>query len=327
MKRNQHAGQLVSDGVGMSALSAADLDAIHHASLEVLERAGLYVEDDQALALFADAGCRVDREKNVARIPPYLVMDALAACPPTYAFCGRDPRNDFMMGSNRVGFVTFCEGILMNDLETGENRPSVKQDVADITRLVDGLADIDAVASPVGARDVGEKAPSVHGLEAMFNNTTKHVHLPMMSKHEAEAAVEMARVVAGGEDALRDRPLVSGGCAIVSPLRLTRQFSDVSSVWARAGLPTIIMSGVIAGATSPVTLAGSLVQHNAEMLAAISWIQLCERGTKVFYSSFSAAMDMRFGQDCVGTPEMSLMSACLPQLAHRYDLPCWMAGL
>ena len=254
-------------------------------------------------------------------------MDALAACPPTYAFCGRDPKHDFMMGSNRVGFVTFCEGILMNDIETGENRPSVKQDVADITRLVDALADIDAVASPVGARDVGEAAPSVHGLEAMFNNTTKHVHLPMMSKHEAEAAVEMARVVAGGDDALRDRPLVSGGCAIVSPLRLTKQFSDVSSVWARAGLPTIIMSGVIAGATSPVTLAGSLVQHNAEMLAAISWIQLAERGTKVFYSSFSAAMDMRFGQDCVGTPEMSLMSACLPLLAHRYDLPCWMAGL
>jgi trimethylamine--corrinoid protein Co-methyltransferase len=317
----------VSDGVGISALSAADLDAIHHASLEVLERAGVYVEDDQALAVFADAGCRIDREKNVARIPPHVVMDALAACPPTYAFCGRDPMHDFMMGSSRVGFVTFCEGILMNDIETGENRPSNKQDVADITRLVDALANIDAVASPVGARDVGVAAPSVHGLEAMFNNTTKHVHLPMMSKHEAEAAVEMARVVAGGDDALRDRPLVSGGCAIVSPLRLTRQFSDVSSVWARAGLPTLVMSGVIAGATSPVTLAGSLVQHNAEMLAAVSWIQLAERGAKVIYSSFSAAMDMRFGQDCVGTPEMSLMSACLPLLAHRYDLPCWMAGL
>ena len=87
------------------------------------------------------------------------------------------------------------------------------------------------------------------------------------------------------------------------------------------------MSGVIAGATSPVTLAGSLVQHNAEMLAAIAYVQLVERGTKVFYSSFSAAMDMRFGQDCVGTPEMALMSTCLPLLAHRYDLPCWMAGL
>ena len=108
----------------MSALSAADLDAIHHASLEVLERAGVYVEDDQALALFADAGCRIDKERNVAKIPPHVVMDALAACPPTYSFCGRDLKHDFMMGSNRVGFVTFCEGILMNDIETGENRPS-----------------------------------------------------------------------------------------------------------------------------------------------------------------------------------------------------------
>lgn len=327
MKRHPRAGRLINDGLGLAALTAADLDAVHHASLEVLERAGVYVEDDEALALFADAGCRVDREKNLAKLPPHVVMDALAACPPTYTFCGRDPGRDFLMGSNRVGFITFCEGILVNDLETGENRPSTKQDVRDITRLVDALPEIDAVASPVGARDVGLAAPSVHGLEAMFASTTKHVHLPMMTRHEAEAAVAMARVVAGGDDALRERPLVSGGCAIVSPLRLTKQFSDVSSVWARAGLPTLIISGVIAGATSPATLAGSLVQHNAEMLAAISYVQLCERGAKVFYGSFSAALDMRFGQDCVGTPEMSLMSACLPLLARRYDLPCWMAGL
>ena len=327
MKRHQHAGRLQSDGVGINALSDADLDAIHQGSLEVLERTGVFVEDDQALAVFADAGCRVDRDRSVAKLPPHVVMDALAACPPTYALCGRDPKHDFMIGSNRVGFVTFCEGILMNDLETGENRPSVKRDVADISRLVDALDDIDAVASPVGARDTGVAAPTAHGLEAMLNNTTKHVHLPMMTQHEAEAAVEMAALVAGGEDALRERPIVSGGCAIVSPLRLTKQFSDVTGVWARAGLPTLLISGVMAGATSPVTLAGSLVQHNAEMLAAITYAELVERGTKVVYGSFSAALDMRYGQDCVGTPEMSLMSSCLPQLAHRYDLPSWMAGL
>jgi trimethylamine--corrinoid protein Co-methyltransferase len=327
MKRNRHAGRLQSDGVGVNALSDADLDAVHHGSLEVLERTGVFVEDDQALAVFADAGCRVDRESNLAKLPPHVVADALGSCPPTYALCGRDPGHDFMMGSTRVGFVTFCEGILINDLETGVNRASTKQDVADITRLVDALADIDAVASPLGARDTGVAAPTAHGLEAMLNHTTKHVHLPMMTRHEAEAAVEMAALVAGGDDVLRDRPIVSGGCAIVSPLRLTKQFSDVTAVWARAGLPTLMISGVIAGATSPATLAGSLVQHNAEMLAAITYAQLVERGTKVLYGSFSAAMDMRFGQDCVGTPEMSLVSTCLPLLAHRYDLPCWMAGL
>jgi trimethylamine--corrinoid protein Co-methyltransferase len=327
MRRNQHAGRLLADGVGIRPLSEGDLDAIHHATLEVLEQTGVFVEDDETLATFADAGCRIDRERSVAKIPPHVVMDAVGACPPTYRLCGRDPKHDILMGSNRVGFITFCEGILMNDLETGENRPSVKSDVADISRLVDYLSDIDAVASPVGARDAGEAAPTVHGLEAMLTNTTKHVHIPMMTKYETEAVVEMAALVAGGADELRERPIVSGGCATVSPLRLTKQFSDVVGVWARAGLPTLVISGVIAGATSPCTLAGSLVSHNAEMLASITFAQLVERGTKIVYGSFSAAMDMRFGQDCVGTPEMSLMSACLPQLCQRYDIPTWMAGL
>lgn len=327
MRRNDPAGRTTAFGVGIAPLSEGDVDAVHLATLEVLERTGAYVEDDQALALFADAGCRIDREKNVVRIPAHVVAEALASCPPAFWLCGREESRDVLLGASRVGFITFCEGIFMNDLETGENRPSRKSDVADICRLVDALSEIDAVASPVGARDVGEKAPSAHGLEAMLASTTKHVHIPLMSRHEAEAAVEMAALVAGSPDALRERPLVSGGCATVSPLRLTRQFTDVATVLARAGMPMLVISGVIAGATAPVTLAGSLVSHNAEMLASLVFAQLVERGTKVIYGSFSAAMDMRFGVDCVGTPEMSLLSACLPQLCRRYGIPTWMAGL
>jgi trimethylamine--corrinoid protein Co-methyltransferase len=327
MRRNDSAGRTAALGVGAAALSEGDIDAVHLATLEVLDRTGAYVEDDQALAVFADAGCVIDRERNVVRIPAHLVSEALASCPPAFWLCGRDGSRDVLLGGSRVGFITFCEGILMNDLETGENRPSRKSDVADICRLVDALSEIDAVASPVGARDVGEKAPSAHGLEAMLASTTKHVHIPLMSRHEAEAAVEMATLVAGGPDALRERPLVSGGCATVSPLRLTRQFTDVAAVLARAGMPVLVISGVIAGATAPVTLAGSLVSHNAEMLASLVFVQLVERGSKVIYGSFSAAMDMRFGVDCVGTPEMSLLSLCLPQLCRRYGIPTWMAGL
>jgi len=327
MRRNAPTGRTTAFGIGIAPLSEGDVDAVHLATLEVLERTGAFVEDDQALALFADAGCAVDRERNLVRIPAHVVGGAIAACPPAFRLCGRDETRDVLLGSSRVGFITFCEGILMNDLESGESRPSRKSDVADICRLVDALTEIDAVASPVGARDVGEAAPSVHGLEAMLTSTTKHVHIPLMTRHEAEAAVEMAVAVAGGPEAFRERPLVSGGCATVSPLRLTKQFTDVAAVLARAGMPVLVISGVMAGATAPVTLAGAVVSHNAEMLASLVYVQLVERGAKVIYGSFSAAMDMRFGVDCVGTPEMSLLSACLPQFCRRYGIPTWMAGL
>ena len=113
----------------------------------------------------------------------------------------------------------------------------------------------------------------------------------------------------------------------MSPLRLTRQFTDVTNVIARAGLPTLTISCSIAGATGPCTLAGTLVTHNAEMLASITYAQLVERGTKSWYGSSTAAMDMRFGTDAVGTPELSLISACLAQISQMYNIPSFMAGL
>ena len=326
MRRNRRAGSQALDGMGITAFAEDELEAVHLATLEVLEQAGVWVEDDGALDIFADGRCKVDRETHVVKIPPDVVEEAIRRAPATFRLCGRDPANDVPLGGGRVGFTNFTEGIMMNDLETGENRPSEKSDVADTAKCVDAMSEIDVYCLAVGARDC-PVVPSVHGYEAAIANTSKHIHIPAISEHEAKTAIEMAAFVAGGKDALRERPIVSLGCAPVSPLRLTKEFTDVDLASARAGLPTFVVCCAMAGATSPVTVAGTVVLHNAEVLAGLTRLQLAEPGTKTVYGSSTAGMDLIVGADAVGSPEMALMGAAFAQLTRYYRLPSFLAGL
>jgi trimethylamine--corrinoid protein Co-methyltransferase len=307
-------------------LSEADLDDLHAATLETLERVGIWVEADEALDVFADGGCHVDRETREVLIPPHIVEEAIARAPSSFVMCGRDPAQDVLLEPGRVCFANFTEGLEVTDVRTGEHRVSVKQDIADAIKVADALSEIDLTLLPVAAQD-REQAPSAHGYEAAVTSTTKHVHVPAITRAETEAVIAMATLVAGGQDELRERPIVSAGACTVSPLKIPDAVSEVCLTMARAGLPTLHMAMTLAGATGPVTVAGTLVVQNAEALAALTLVQLAEPGAKVIYGSSTAGMDLRFGAAVVGTPELALIGTCLGQLCRRYGLPSMMAGL
>jgi len=143
VKRNLHAGRPSSGGLSLNVFTEAELDDIHLSSLEVLERTGVWVEADDALAIFKDGGCPVDRETRMVRIPPHLVEEAIRSAPPKNYLCGRDPDHDIVLEAGRVYFSNFDEGIMVVDLRTGEYRHPVLDDVHDAARLVDALPDID----------------------------------------------------------------------------------------------------------------------------------------------------------------------------------------
>ena len=119
MKRNLFAGRPRSGGLSLNVFTDSELDDIHLATLEVLDRTGVFVEADEALDIFADGGCLVDREKHIVRIPPHIVEDATRAAPSTFVLCGRDPKNDIVLEPGRVAFTNFSEGIRVVDPETG----------------------------------------------------------------------------------------------------------------------------------------------------------------------------------------------------------------
>jgi trimethylamine--corrinoid protein Co-methyltransferase len=227
----------------------------------------------------------------------------------------------------RVAFTNFSEGIRVVDPYTGELRDSTKADVADIARLNDYLSDIDTHEIAVGARDVPPETCAVHNAEAQYLNTTKPIGIGPLSRIETRAIFRMAAEIVGGEDELRRRPIVYNGVCPVSPLKLPHEATEVIIETARWRIPNNILSMAMAGGSSPVTLAGTLVTHNAEVLSGITLAQLTERGTPCIYGSSTTAMDLKLAAACVGSPELAMISAAVAQMARRYLLPSFVAGL
>ena len=327
MSRGRHEGPARTAGLSLSVLSERDLDDIHAATLDVLERTGVFVEDDEPLDLFADGGCLVDRDARTVRIPPHVVEDAVRACPPAVLLCGRDPARDIVLEAGRVSFSNFDEGIMLVDPRSGEYRTPRLADVREVARLVDALDCIDAYESAVGAADVPAATASLHKWEAAIHETTKPVGSEATTAEDVRGIVAMAQALAGGEDQLRRRPLAGFGVCPVSPLQLPGDATEVIIEAARSGMSNTIVSMAMAGGSSPVTLAGTLVTHNAEVLSSIVLAQLTERGSPMVYGSSTTGMDLRLATAAVGSPELAVISAAVAELARRYGIPSFVAGL
>jgi len=327
VKRNLHAGRPSSGGLSLSVFTDAEMDDIHLASLEILERTGVWVEADDALDIYADGGCQVDRETRVVRIPPHLVEDSIRSCPPKNLLCGRDPKMDIVLEAGRVYVSNFDEGIMIVDSRTGEYRHPVLQDVREAARLVDALSDIDTYESAVHPTDVPEQTASLHKWEAAIHNTGKPVGTEATSAYDVKKLIELATCISGSEDEFRRRPLIGFGVCPVSPLQLPRDATEVIIEAARAWCPDTILSMAMSGGSAPVTLAGTLVLHNAEVLGGIVLSQLTARGCPITYGSSTTAMDLKLATACVGSPELALFSAACAQIARRYLIPSFVAGL
>ena len=193
------------------------------------------------------------------------------------------------------------------------------QDVREAARLVDALSDIDTYESAVHPGDVPEATASLYKWEAAIHNTGKPVGTEATSAYDCKKLIELATVVAGGEDEFRRRPLIGFGVCPVSPLKLPRDATEVIIESARAcGARTPFAAAWRCPAgSSPVTLAGTLVLHNAEVLSGIVLAQFVERGCPVTYGSSTTAMDLKLAAACVGSPELALFSAaCAPDRAQ-----------
>jgi trimethylamine---corrinoid protein Co-methyltransferase len=327
MKRRDHAGRVRSGGFSLNVFSEDELKDIHLATLEVLEQTGVFTDDPEAMDIFDGGGASVDRKTGVVKIPPHVVEAAVASAPERVFAAGRHPRDDLMLDPGRVGFTTFGEGIRITDRETGELREPTKQDVADTARLADALGELDAYEIAVGAKDVPPETATIHSYEAALCNTSKNVCAGPLSRWETEVMLDMAAAVVGGRDELRRRPIIMPGVCPVSPLKLPRDCSEVIVASARAGMPCNILSMAMAGGSAPVGLAGTLVVHNAEVLAGITLAQLTQVGAPVLYGSSTTAMDLRLAAASVGSPECGVISAAVAYLARQYRLPSYVAGL
>jgi len=313
-------------GFILNSFSDDELDEIHQATLEVLENTGIFVENREALDVFDGAGAEIDYKTKIVKIPPNVVDDAIRSAPSKITLAGRTPENDKVLENGRVHFTNFSEGVEIIDPYTGERKKPTKQDLADAARLVDYLSDIDVCEKAVGASDVPQRVAPLHNAQAMLANTTKHCCVGPGNAFLLNKLVQMAAAIAGGLDKLKDRPILSFTTCPVSPLQLIGECCEIIMESARTGSVINILSMAMAGGTSPVTLAGTLVTHNAEVLGGITLNQLVSKGAPVIYGSSTTAMDLKLGTASVGTPECAAISAAVARLARYYALPSYVAG-
>jgi trimethylamine--corrinoid protein Co-methyltransferase len=321
------AGYSKLEGFGLRMFAADELEEIHLATLDVLQNVGVQVFCDEALNILENGGACVNHESKKARIPPYLVEDTIRSAPSTILLAGRTPEYDVTLQARRVGFTCFGAGVMIVDPYTGELRESNKQDVATTALVCDAMEHVDIYSSAVVARDVPNKAIDLHEAEAFLTNTSKHCqHIDLTGGKGAKNFFEMAAAIVGGADKLRERPLVSAMVCPTTPLQLHTHTSEIIIECARSGIPVNILSMAMSGATAPVTLAGTLVTHNAEVLAGIVLHQLTCKGAPVIYGSSTTTFDLKYATAPMGSPELGMISAAVAELARYYLLPSYVAG-
>ena len=326
MGRNIKAGYIQHSGFGLSAFSDDELFAIHCATLDVLKNCGIKIYSSEAQDIYDGGGAVVDRNNNIVKIPPHIVEDAIRSAPSTVLLAGRNPKNDVILEANRTGFTNFGEGVSIIDPYTREYRSTTKKDTGDVARVCDALEAIDVHERAVAAQDFPAEIAPLHEVETNLTNTSKHLFQGSGGVKNLRLIAEMCAAVVGGKDKLRERPIYSCITCPVSPLQLVPESTDVIIECAQLGIPINILSMALAGGTSPVTLAGTLVTHNAEVLGGIVLSQLTSKGAPVIYGSSTTMMDMKLTTTPVGCPEFAMINASVAKLAQYYLLPSWVAG-
>lgn len=325
-RRNLFAGSNSQDGFGLNVFSNDSLERIHNATLEVLWHEGVKIQCPEALEIYDGGGCTVDRDRQKVFIPPHIVEDCIRSAPSTVLLAGRDPKNDIILEGSRVNFCNFSKGVNVIDPFTGEYRISTLQDEANVAILVDYLDQYDLLDVAVEARDVEIDSANLKCYEAMVSNSTKHSTQSPHSFAEAQALIDMATAVAGGKDKLRERPITSSTVCPTSPLSIAPETCEPIITYARNRVPLTVLSMAMAGGTSPVTLAGTLVVHNAEVLSGIVLAQLTNKGTPNMYGSSTTIMDLRMASATIGCPELGMISAAVSKMAQFYQIPSYVAG-
>jgi trimethylamine--corrinoid protein Co-methyltransferase len=313
--------------LGLDILTPEEIRRIHTASLDVIETTGIRFPSKRALDIWEAHGAQVDRNSSIVKVQGQIIEEALKSAPPTYNLAARNPEQDLPLDGNHVYLGTDGCGVEVLDIHSGKRRMSTWQDVADIARVGDALEEIAFHWVAVSAQDYPAKTRGLHELRAIWENSTKHAQTESIyNPWEAQAAVEMATAIAGGKEALRERPVLSIMQCTAPPLGQDGGSVEAALIGAEAGLPVGFMTMAACLTTGPATMAGTLVVGNAEVISATALIQLAYPGAPVFYAAAQTASDLRTGAYTGGGPEDFLFGAAQNKLSDFYNIPLSMGS-
>jgi len=301
-------------------LDGQQLDSLQEASLCILEETGVQFPSEKALAIFADHGAEVDHETQVVKIPRDLVHKAMASVPRYFTLGARNPDFDLKLQDGVSYFTNDGCGHNVVDFKTGEQRASRKADVGMMARINDYLSSMAFSWTMVSAQDCGLTSP-LHEMDVTWRNNTKHYQsVTMMGEEICRYGVEMATVLRGSLEEVRQRPPISLIVCSVAPLMQDKEAIDGALVLAEVGIPVVIMSMPTLGTTAPATFAGALALGDAEVISATVLMQLASPGAPVFHCILHALADPRTAA-YVGYPLDSGVRYSPVEMAHHWGMP------
>lgn len=332
-KRNPHAVQrlawekVVNPYAPLEILSADQIEAIHHASLEVLRDTGIKFLSARAREIFASIGGEVDESDEMVKLDPALVEQMVSYAPESFTIKARNPLRSIEMGGNNINLATVGGPSFISDLDNGR-RSGTLTDLENFLKLGHQLEIFHVSgASPFEPQDL--PAESRH-LDKYLTAITCHDKvwlISMLGGFRACDGLEMLAIVHGLTlDELPRDVLTMGNININSPRQVDESMSDALIECAAMRQASIITPFTLLGAMAPTTMAGALVQQNAEALVCIVLAQAVRKGAPVIYGSFSSNVDMKSGSPAFGTPEYVRTTLASGQLARFYRLPCRASG-
>jgi len=308
-------------------LSAQEKSQIADTALDLLAETGMRFTGSEVLPLLAEHGAAVDGDTGVVRLPRDLVERSLARCPRSFVMGGATPADDVLLAEDEP-FHFVPSGCVAKtlDFRTGVRRPSTLQDLRECTALLDELPQLDVMATQVSATDVPLDRRELMEYFTLLTETRRHVTF-IDCPHEIDAVLRICEVLAGDLERFRARPRISTVVTAASPLQVDGATLDVHVALARHGVPVKVYSMAIAGATAPVTPAGTVVQGVAEFLGVATALQIAAPGARLVFAFGSGILDMRRTTFSLGCVESALMAAMATEVGHFLGVPTMNPGL
>lgn len=289
--------------------------------MQILRDTGVMVHHEEALELLVQAGAKV--VGKIARLPEKLVMDSIERAGKKYILYGRDPEKTACFGFGDFVLMSSPGQYSWIDTETDERRAATISDAHEAITLGDALSHITIVGSMAQPEGISQSWRDVYLTGELVKGTAKPTRCWVKNGTTAKYILDIYRIVAGGEEALRKRPMVEAFIEPISPLQLPKDGLDVVRVFAQAGQPVSIGPMAMTSGTAPATLAGTLAQENAEILASVVVTQLFAPGTPITYGGIPHIMDPRTSICSFGSPEQGLMAVAMVQMAQFYEFPVY----
>jgi trimethylamine--corrinoid protein Co-methyltransferase len=294
---------------------------IHYASLHILDRIGVDMQDPQGRELLLAAGAREVNER--VRIPESMIIDALDTAPSRIPMCNRLGEMIMPLELGKVYFGMGSDTPFTLDLETRARRKAVAKDVENFARLGDGLDNIDFIMSMGTPSDVPVEDHHLHSFIHMLRGSLKPNVYTSRDRKDMEDIYRIAVAVAGGEQELREKPFLLHYAEPISPLLIIEESLQKLIFNAEKGIPNGYLPSPNLGGGGPITLAGALALGNAECLVGLVISQLVNPNSPFLYGMNTAALDMKTTIVSYGGPEWSMGMGGWIALAKYYDLPVW----